>query len=90
MKMEVELPDVKKRAIQELGYGTNAKVLVGFKSRVWEKQGYSGATYSDELFQLAWANSFLQPGPAAVSHSIRAESLDWKPVRERLKKPCSG
>jgi monoamine oxidase len=64
VKMQVELPDVKKRAIQELGYGTNAKVLVGFKSRVWEKQGYSGATYSDELFQLSWANSFLQPGPA--------------------------
>lgn len=64
VKMQVEMPDVKKRVIQELGYGTNAKVLVGFKSRVWEKQGYSGATYSDELFQLAWANSFLQPGPA--------------------------
>ena len=62
VKMQVEMPDVKKRAIQELGYGTNAKVLVGFKSRVWEKQGYSGATYSDELFQLSWANSFLQPG----------------------------
>ena len=64
VNMQVELPEVKKRAIQELGYGTNAKVLVGFKSRVWEKQGYSGATYTDELFQLAWANSFLQPGPA--------------------------
>lgn len=64
VKMQVDLPEVKKRSIQELGYGTNAKVLVGFKSRVWETQGYSGATYSDELFQLAWANSFLQPGPA--------------------------
>jgi len=61
VKMQVDMPDVKKRAIQELGYGTNAKVLVGFKSRVWEKQDYSGATYTDELFQLAWANSFLQP-----------------------------
>ena len=62
--MDVELPAIKKRAIQELGYGANAKVLVGFDSRPWEKLGYSGATYSDEMFQLAWANSFLQPGTA--------------------------
>jgi monoamine oxidase len=61
--MQVELPEVKKRAIKELGYGTNAKVLVGFNSRPWEKLGYSGATYSDETFQLAWANSFLQKAP---------------------------
>ena len=63
VKMQVELPEVKKKAIQELGYGMNAKVLVGFNSRPWEKLGYSGATYSDEKFQLAWANSFLQKGP---------------------------
>lgn len=50
--LRVELPPVKKTAIQQLGYGHNAKVLVGFKSRPWEKQGYSGATYSDEAFRL--------------------------------------
>jgi monoamine oxidase len=64
VKMQLELPPLKTRAIAELGYGANAKVLVGFRSRPWEKLGYSGATYSDETFQLAWANSFLQPGVA--------------------------
>ena len=64
VKMQIELPALKTRAIRELGYGANAKVLVGFNSRPWEKLGYSGATYSDEPFQLAWANSFLQPGTA--------------------------
>ncbi len=64
VKVQVELPDLKKRAIQELGYGANAKVLVGFNSRPWQKQGYSGAIYSDQPFQLAWDNSFLQPGAA--------------------------
>lgn len=64
VKMTVTLPELKTRAIRELGYGTNAKVLVGFKSRPWEKQGYAGSTYSDESFQLAWSNSFMQPGPA--------------------------
>lgn len=62
VKIDVDLPAVKRKAISELGYGANAKVMVGFKSRPWEKQGYSGATYSDEQFQLAWANSYLQRG----------------------------
>jgi len=62
VKIDVDLPPVKRKAIAELGYGANAKVLVGFKSRPWEKLGYSGATYSDEAFQLAWANSYLQQG----------------------------
>jgi monoamine oxidase len=62
VKMNVDLPPVKLKAIKELGYGANSKVLVGFKSRPWEKLGYSGATYSDELFQLGWSNSFMQQG----------------------------
>lgn len=63
VKIDVELPALKKKAIAELGYGANAKVLVGFKSRPWQKLGYSGATYSDEMFQLAWENSFKQLPP---------------------------
>ncbi|MGE4056353.1 MAG: flavin monoamine oxidase family protein, partial [Vicinamibacterales bacterium] len=62
VNVQVDMPEVKARAIQQLGYGANAKVLVGFRSRLWEKQGYSGGTYSDETFQLAWANSYLQAG----------------------------
>ena len=64
VRMDVPLPEFKERAIADLGYGMNAKVLVGFGSRVWQQQGYSGATYSDESFQLAWDNSFMQPGQA--------------------------
>jgi monoamine oxidase len=64
VKMQVDLPQQKRKAITELGYGANAKVLVGFRSRPWEKRGYAGNIYSDELFQLGWANSYLQPGSA--------------------------
>ncbi len=62
VKIDVDLPAVKRKAIAELGYGANAKVMVGFKSRPWEKRGYAGNIYSDESFQLAWANSYLQAG----------------------------
>jgi len=63
VKIDVELPPLKRKAIAELGYGANAKVLVGFKSRPWQQLGYTGATYSDEMFQLAWDNSFHQLPP---------------------------
>ncbi len=66
VRMNVELPDLKKKAIQELGYGANAKVLVGFHSRPWQTKGYSGTVYSDEMFQLAWDSSFMQPGTAGA------------------------
>lgn len=58
--IRVPLPDVKRRAINQLGYGTNAKVLAGFHSRQWRKQGYLGNTLSDERFQLCWDNAALQ------------------------------
>jgi monoamine oxidase len=62
VSLQVELPPVKQKAIQELAYGTNAKVLVGFRNRPWIEKGFTGSTYSDEVFQLAWDNSFLQSG----------------------------
>ncbi len=60
--MRVDLPGFKRRAIAELGYGTNAKVLVGMQQRIWRNQGYQGDILTDEAFQLAWDNSQLQPG----------------------------
>lgn len=60
--IRVPLPAVKKKAIQELGYGTNAKVFAGFKGRPWKERGYRGNTLSDERFQLIWDNAALQPG----------------------------
>ena len=62
--IQAPLSPLKKKAIAELSYGTNAKVLVGFNTRHWQKLGYSGATYTDEPFQLAWDSSLLQPGTA--------------------------
>ncbi len=62
VEMKIELPDWKKRAIAELGYGMNAKLLLGMKSRIWREQGQSGNIFSDEPFQLAWDSSRMQGG----------------------------
>jgi monoamine oxidase len=42
-------------AINQLGYGANAKLLVGFDGRPWIDQGSSGTAYSDlPHHQLTW------------------------------------
>ncbi|MDP2343804.1 MAG: NAD(P)/FAD-dependent oxidoreductase [Deltaproteobacteria bacterium] len=62
VEITVPLPEVKKRSIAELGYGTNAKLMAGVQERTWRARGFSGGVLSDERFQLAWDSSRLQPG----------------------------
>lgn len=66
--LDVELPDVKKKAIQELGYGTNAKLMVGFSSRPWrgDPNLSDGSTYSDVGYEQTWETSRLQPGTSGI------------------------
>jgi monoamine oxidase len=49
------LPPAQRAAIQGLGYGTNAKMMIGFSSRPWQTLGGNGTAYAD-LFnvQTTW------------------------------------
>jgi monoamine oxidase len=58
----VPLPPIKWKAIRELGYGTNAKLFLGFQTRLWRNMGYTGEMYSDLPLQCGWDNTQLQPG----------------------------
>lgn len=64
VELQCEFSPPKLAAIKELGYGANAKVMFGTKSRPWRKQGASGTVFSDLPFQLAWDNARLQGGEA--------------------------
>ena len=45
----------KLNAIRQLGYGTNAKMMVGFSTRLWRTLGSNGTSYSDlPNHQLTW------------------------------------
>ena len=55
--LRVEMPAVKRRAIRELPYGTNAKLMVGMSRRVWREQGSSGTGYHDAVFNECWDSS---------------------------------
>ncbi|MEO7323250.1 MAG: NAD(P)/FAD-dependent oxidoreductase [Dokdonella sp.] len=67
VRLEVELPPAKRRAIAELRYGTNAKLMVGFNERVWRTRHASGgSTYSDLPLQTTWETSRMQAGAAGI------------------------
>jgi monoamine oxidase len=67
VRIDAELPAAKRRAIAELGYGTNAKLMVGFSSRVWRERARSnGSVLTDLPFQLTWETSRLQSGRAGI------------------------
>ncbi len=62
------LSEGKRRAIEELGYGTNTKVMIAFKNRIWRtaKPVNNGSTYTDQSFQTCWECSRAQAGPVGI------------------------
>jgi monoamine oxidase len=67
VRLDVPLPAAKRRAITELGYGTNAKLMVGFGERVWRtRHQANGSSLTDLPYQLTWETSRLQAGTAGV------------------------
>lgn len=59
--IKVSLPAWKTNAIQNLGYGTNAKLIIGFNGRPWRTNGYTGYLFSDQPVQGGWDSGQLQP-----------------------------
>lgn len=61
---------VKRTAIKELGYGTNAKLQLQFADRLWNQQGRwgvsTGTAYSDTGFQNTWESSRGQDGETGI------------------------
>ena len=67
VRIDIDLPAAKRLAINELGYGTNAKLMIGFNERVWRtRHASAGATYSDLPYQTTWETSRMQAGSAGI------------------------
>ncbi len=64
VELDLPLPGWKTNAINNLGYGTNSKLLLGFSNRVWRDYQHSGYVFTNGVIQTAWDNSWIQPGKA--------------------------
>ncbi|MEO6863227.1 MAG: NAD(P)/FAD-dependent oxidoreductase [Microcoleus sp.] len=69
VNINVPLPQPKLRAIQQLGYGTNSKLITGYRSRIWREVYQSTASvYTDLGFQNSWeATPFAPTGNGLVT-----------------------
>jgi monoamine oxidase len=61
---------VKTTAIQQLGYGTNAKLHLQFANRIWNQVGpwgiSTGSSLSDTGYQNTWEVTRAQPGQTGI------------------------
>ncbi|HEX8703822.1 MAG TPA: FAD-dependent oxidoreductase [Myxococcaceae bacterium] len=86
LDVSLGLPAWKTYAIQNLGYGHNAKMMVGFNGPVWAELGSNGSSYSDlPNHQATWeTNPSAATTQSAVltdySSAARAAALDPRNV----------
>lgn len=62
VKINVPLPQPKRRAIEQLGYGTNSKLITGYRTRIWRELYRSTASVLTDLgFQNSWEATPFTP-----------------------------
>ncbi|WP_293356094.1 MULTISPECIES: NAD(P)/FAD-dependent oxidoreductase [unclassified Microcoleus] len=67
VKINVPLPQPKRRAIEQLGYGTNSKLITGYRSRIWRDTYQSTASvFTDLGFQNTWEATPFAPTANAL------------------------
>lgn len=67
VELDVPLSEEKRTIIDELAYGTNAKVVGAFRERIWRtRYDSSGSVTSDHEFQQTWDSSVGQPGEHGI------------------------
>ncbi len=67
VQLAVDLPPVKRRAIKQLGYGTNAKLITAYRDRIWRTRYKSAASvYTDLGFQNTWESTAFAPGTSGL------------------------
>ena len=67
VSIQVPMPQVKWDVINQLGYGMNAKLMLGMKSHFWREQGFAGIVYADNGVSNGWDNAQLQTGDSETA-----------------------
>ncbi|MFH7029168.1 MAG: flavin monoamine oxidase family protein [Heteroscytonema crispum UTEX LB 1556] len=67
VSLNVNLPPIKQKAIAQLGYGTNSKLITAYTQRIWRTQySATAAIFTDTGFQNTWEATRSQPGSSGV------------------------
>jgi monoamine oxidase len=90
--LDLPLSAEKKKAISEMGYGSNLKVMVGYTERHWRKPLAgrtaicNGNVYADLPFQTVWETSRGQEGQSGILTNFMGGSLGTQYTPDRLDK----
>jgi monoamine oxidase len=57
---KVDMPEEKRRCINEIGYGNSGKFILGVDSKPWRKAGSRGYTFTDLHVGCGWDSSLMQ------------------------------
>jgi monoamine oxidase len=84
------LSPAKLKAIRELGYGDNAKIMTATKGRPWKKPSasgfsFTGGVYSDRGFDIVWDASRGQEGESGVLTNFMASTPGEEGVGARVR-----
>jgi monoamine oxidase len=72
LELAIELPDVKRQVINQLGYGTSSKLAVPYRERLWRtRYGCTISVYTDLPFQNTWESARYAPGPGGWVTDLR-------------------
>ena len=72
VRLAVDLPPVKQLAINELGYGTNSKLITAYQERIWRtRYGSTAAVFTDLGFQNTWEATRYAPGDSGLVTNFR-------------------
>ncbi len=85
----LDLTPVQRGTIENLGYGTNSKMMVGLKARPWVDLNVTAYTFTDLPFQCCWDTSRGQSGEHAILTNFtggkRGLVIGEGPLQERAK-----
>jgi monoamine oxidase len=72
VELAIDLPPIKRKAIDELGYGTSTKLSLPFQDRIWRSRYHSTiSTYSDLDFQNTWESARYGVGASGWLTNLR-------------------
>lgn len=72
IELAVEMPPIKRQAINTLGYGTCSKLAVPYRERIWRtRYGCTISVYTDMDFQNTWESARYSPGPGGWVTDLR-------------------
>lgn len=82
---QLGLGPAQRAAIDTLGYGRNAKLMVATRARPWLGENPAGTWYSDRGFEAVWETSRAQAGTGGILTNFLSDSaLDAAAARARL------